>query len=74
MESLIREGPNARKQKSDFSNLKFGKKVNIYRDWMLILAEYKNGRNMQSFQIVIDRRRIGTNFLFQGFRYESSKI
>ena len=25
---------------------------------------------MQNFQIVIDRRRIGTNFIFQGFRYE----
>ena len=24
-----------------------------------MLAEYKNGRNMQNFQIVIDRRRIG---------------
>ena len=29
---------------------------------------------MQKFQIVTDRRRIGTNFIFQGFRYERSKI
>ena len=29
---------------------------------------------MQNFQIVTDRRRIGTNFIFQGFRYEKSKI
>ena len=41
-------------------------------DWILILAEYKNGRNMQNFQIVTDRRRIGTNFIFQGFIYERS--
>ena len=26
---------------------------------------------MQNFQSVTDHRRIGTNFLFQGFRYES---
>ena len=37
---------------------------------MMILAENKNGRNMHSFQNVTDRRRIGTNFRFQGFRYE----
>ena len=59
---------------SDFSNLKFGKKVNISRDWILILAEYKNGKKMQNFQIVFDRRRIATVFLFQGVRYERSKI
>ena len=59
---------------SDFSNLKFGKKVNFPGTGVLILAEYKNGRNMQSFQIVIDRRKIGTNFVFQGFRNERSKI
>ena len=29
---------------------------------------------MQNFQIVIDRRKIRTNFIFQGFRYERSKI
>ena len=29
---------------------------------------------MQNFQNVTDRRRIGTNFIFQGFRYERSKI
>ena len=28
---------------------------------------------MQNFQIVIDRRKIGTNFIFQGFRNERSK-
>ena len=29
---------------------------------------------MQNFQIVIDSRKIGTNFTFQGFRNERSKI
>ena len=29
---------------------------------------------MQNFPIVTDRRRIGTNFIFQGFSYEGSKI
>ena len=29
---------------------------------------------MQNFQNVTDRRRIGINFLFQGLRYERSKI
>ena len=29
---------------------------------------------MQNFQSVTDRRRIETNFVFQGFRYEKSKI
>ena len=57
----------------DFSNLKFGKKVNISNDWILILAENKKGRNMQIFQIVTECRRIGTNFVFQRFRYERSK-
>ena len=28
---------------------------------------------MQNFQIVSDRRKIGTNFIFQGFRNEKSK-
>ena len=28
---------------------------------------------MQHFRIVTDCRRIGTNFIFQGFRYERSK-
>ena len=28
---------------------------------------------MQNFQIVTDRRRIGTKFIFQGFRYEEGK-
>ena len=28
---------------------------------------------MQNFQIVIDRRKIRTNFVFQGFRNEKSK-
>ena len=27
---------------------------------------------MQNFQIVTDRRRIRTNFILQGFRYERS--
>ena len=29
---------------------------------------------MQNFQIATDRRQIGTNFVFQGFRYERNKI
>ena len=29
---------------------------------------------MQNFQIVTDRHRIGTNFIFQVFRYERSEI
>ena len=29
---------------------------------------------MQHFQIISDSRRIGANFLFQGFRYKKSKI
>ena len=29
---------------------------------------------MHNFQIVLDRRRLGTNFIFQGLRYERSKI
>ena len=29
---------------------------------------------MHNFQIVTDRRRIETNFIFQGFCYERSKI
>ena len=29
---------------------------------------------MQHFQIITDRRRIGKIFIFQGFRYERSKI
>ena len=29
---------------------------------------------MQNFKIVTDCRRIGTNFIFQGFRYERCKI
>ena len=29
---------------------------------------------MQNFQIVTDRRQIGTNFIFQGFRYKRSEI
>ena len=36
--------------------------------------ENKTGRNTQNFQIVIDHRRIETNFIFQAFRYEKSKI
>ena len=59
---------------SDFSNLKFGKKVHISRCSILILAEYKNGRSLQNFQIVTDRRRIGKIFRFQQFRCERSKI
>ena len=74
--------PHTRRTKSakikisqtEFIYVKFEKKVNISWDWILILAEYKNGRNVQKFQIVTGRRRIGTNFLFQGFRYERSKI
>ena len=58
---------------SDFRNLKFGKRVNISGDWILMLAEYKNGRNMQLFQIVTDCRRIGKKFIFQGFCYKRSK-
>ena len=49
---------------SDFSNLKFGKKVNMSRDCILILAEHKNDRKVQHFQIVTNRRQIGTNFIF----------
>ena len=48
-------------------------KGNIARNLILIVAKYKNGRNMQNFQIVTDRRRIGTNFILQGFCYERSK-
>ena len=63
---------------SDFSNWKesaiISKKVIISRDLVLILAEYKNGRNMQNFQIVPDRRRIETNLKFKGFRYTRNKI
>ena len=33
------------------------------RDLILISAEYKNGENMQNFQIVTDRWRIGTNLV-----------
>ena len=29
---------------------------------------------MLNFQNVTNRRRIGTNFIFHGFRYERSKI
>ena len=29
---------------------------------------------MQNFQIITDRRRIGTHFTFQGFRYKRSEI
>ena len=29
---------------------------------------------MKNYQIVLDRRQIGTNFIFQGFRFERSKI
>ena len=32
---------------------KISKKLNIYMDLKLLLAERKNGRNMQMFQIVI---------------------
>ena len=39
---------------------------------VLRLAEYKNGRNMQNLNIVIDRRKIGTSFTFQGFRKEKA--
>ena len=56
------------------SNLNFGKEGNISRDWMTILVEYKKGRNMQNFQIFTERRRIGTNFIFQGFHYERCNI
>ena len=65
---------------SDFSNLKFGKNCenlkesNVSKDLILILAEYKNGRNMQNLEIVTDRSRVGTNFIFPEFRYERCKI
>ena len=29
---------------------------------------------MQNFQMVTDRRRIGTKFIFRGFNYERSKM
>ena len=38
------------------------------------MAKYKNGRKMQSFRNITGCRLIGTNFIFQGFRYERSKI
>ena len=55
VESLMSEGSIARKYKSDFSNLKFGKKVNISR--VLSLAEYFY--RIQKFNIAIDRRKLG---------------
>ena len=74
VESLIGEGPNSRKYKSAkyiYQNSKTWKEiviilteVSISRDLIIILAVYENGRNMQNFQIVTDRRRIGTNFIF----------
>ena len=72
--SYAKDRMRERKSQSDFSKLKFGKKVNISRDWVSILAEYKNGRNMQNFQIFTDRRRIGTTFIFEGFSYQRSKM
>ena len=74
----MRECPNARKYKSakqiSVIYLKLGKKVNISRDWGIEIGRKKNGRNMQHFNIVIDRRKIGTNFIFQGLRNERSKL
>ena len=41
VESLMREGPNARKKisQSDFSKIKFGKKVNISRVWSIDIGQ-----------------------------------
>ena len=51
--------------------MKISQKVNISRDLILILAEYKNGRLSQ---IVPDRRRIGRSLIIKGFRYAKNKI
>ena len=51
-------------------SLKISKKVNISRI-SIIVAEHKNGRICK---IVNDRRRIGLNFILQGFRYKRSKM
>ena len=73
MTRMIKNGgiPHARRtecakikiSQSDFSNLKFGKKVN----WSIDIDGCKNGRSMQNLQIVIDRRKNGKSFTVQGF-------
>ena len=46
---------------SDFSILLFGK---ISRDFKLKFVEYKHGRNVQNFHIILDHRRIGIKLQF----------
>ena len=57
---------------SDFSNLKFGKKVNISMDWVLILAEKKT-QKVEHFQTVTDRPELGQILYFKGFVMKEAK-
>ena len=66
----MREGPNARKYKSANQIsviLNLERMLTFPGTGVLRLAEYNNGRFMQKFNIVIDRRKIGTSLTFQGF-------
>ena len=77
------EGPNKRKyesanQISAFQNLARKRESLTARKHFQGLkrnfGRKKNGRSMKKFQIVTDRRWIETNFVFQEFRYKTSKI
>ena len=74
----MREETNARKQKSanQISVIKnVERKQTFSGTGVLILAEYKNGRNMQkSSNFATDRRKTRTNFTVHGFFKKKAKI
>ena len=64
---------------SDFSiqnweeSVKLSNKLNISKDILLILTEYKNGRKRESLPTVPSRRQFGTVLILKMFRYKRKK-
>ena len=78
VESLMREETNARKQKSanQISVIKnVERKQTFSGTGVLILAEYKNGRNMQNLQILsLTAAKIGQISQFKGFLRKKQRL
>ena len=58
---------------SDFSNLKFGKKVNISRDWILILAYIKTAELFKVFKLSLTAAELEQNLYFKGLVMKDAK-
>ena len=54
-------------------SVKLSKNLNISKDLILILTEYKNGRSMENLPIVPGRRQIGTVLILKMFSFTTKK-